>query len=439
MDKLLKHWKLFYKYYALTLLCPIVIAYTLIISPSVSATSEKALSADSFVDSIGINTHLYYNDTTYYTKYKEIIKPKLLELGVRHIRDGGTRNLNGYLDRLKELKNLGISSTLIFDPRGGTPQQGVQLIKELGNVVEAVEGPNEYDNSGNSNWVPTLRQYMQQLYQLVKSDSQTRNLPVLGPSLTTVEAYNALGNLSDFVDYGVLHNYFAGHHPGNNGWGGNGYGSIPFAINLAHKYAPAKPVITTETGYHNAIKSKEGHAPIPENIAKKYIPRLFLEQFNQGIKRTFGYEFIDLQNNSKKDISGLNFGLLRNNGTVKPAFVSLKALIELLNDSGGGQFTPGSLKYNLEGNTENIHHTLLQKSNGKFYLILWQETSGYDLNTKKTIRVPNQKVKLILGQKFATANLYRLNNSLRPFRKYNTPQQITLNVPDQPLIVELSA
>jgi hypothetical protein len=63
---------------------------------------------------------LFYDNSVYYQKYNEIVKPKLLELGVRHIRDGGTANLNGYLDRLKELGTLGIRTTLIFDPRDST-------------------------------------------------------------------------------------------------------------------------------------------------------------------------------------------------------------------------------------------------------------------------------------------------------------------------------
>lgn len=436
MNKILKHWKRYYKYYVLSLFCPVIIACSLLISPSVNAISEKARSAYSFVDSIGINTHLYYNDTNYYQKYQEIVKPKLLELGVRHIRDGGVRNLNGYLDRLQELKSNGISTTLIFDPRGGTPQQGLALVKELGNVVEAVEGPNEYELSGDSNWVQTLRQYMEQLYQLVKSDTQTSALPVLGPSLTSEEAYFAVGNISNFVDYGVLHNYFSGHHPGNIGWGANGYGSIPYGISLSHKYAPGKPVITTETGYHNAINTQEGHLAVPENIAQKYIPRMFLEQFNQGIKQTFGYELMDLHHNPKRDISGLEFGLLRNNGEVKPSFVSLKALIQLLKDPGGSKFSPGTLNYSLIGNTSNLHHLLLQKSNGKFYLVLWQETSGFDLNTKKAIEVPNQKVQLILAQTFAQAKIYSLENYTKPKKQLTNPKQILLDVPDQPLIIE---
>jgi hypothetical protein len=428
----------FYKYYALSVFCFFIIACNIFMPLSVSATAEQARRAYSFVNSIGINTHLYYGDTNYYQKYQEIVKPKLLELGVRHIRDGGTRNLNGYLDRLKELKSNGIGTTLIFDPRGGTPEQGLALVKELGNVVEAVEGPNEYDLSGDRNWVQTLRQYMEQLHKLIKSDVLTSALPVLGASLTSEEAYVAVGNMSNFVDYGVIHNYFSGRHPGTAGWAGNGYGSIAYGMAQSQKYAPGKPVITTETGYHNAVNTLEGHLAVPESVAQKYIPRMFLEQFNSGIKRTFGYELMDLQNNPKRDISGLEFGLLRNNGEAKPSFNSLCALIQLLKDPQGSKFSPGTLNYSLPNTTSYLHHTLLQKSNGRFYLVLWQETTGFDTTNKVVLEIPTQKVEVVLAQPFAQAKIYSLNNYLQPLKQFTNPQKITLEVPDQPLIVELS-
>ncbi len=78
----------------------------------------------------------------------------------------------------------------------------------------------------------------------------------------------------------------------------------------------------------------------------------------------------------------MNFGLLRNDGSEKPAYKALKNLLNLLKDPGSS-FTPGSLDYVLGGDTENVRHTLLQKADGKFYLILWQEVSGYNVDSKK--------------------------------------------------------
>ena len=403
--------------------------------PAVSAAPETARSADDFVDSIGVNTHLFYDNSVYYQKYNEIIKPKLLELGIRHIRDSGTRNLNGYLARLKELKTLGIRSTLVFDPRNTTPQGAVALVKELGeDVVEAAQGPNEYDLSGDSNWVNTLRTYQQQLYQAIKGDSATSSLPVYSPTLTTDGAYNSVGDLSSFVDYAAMNNYYSGRNPGTPGWGDNGYGSLGWNVQLAQKDSGSKPMITTETGYHNTVNTTDGHKGVPEDIAGKYVPRLCLEQFNYGISRTLIYEFISAYNDPNSLYT--NFGLLHNDGSEKPAFAALKNLIRLVNDPGSN-FTPGALNYTLSGDTTKIHHTLLQKRDGTFYLILWQEVSGFDVDAKQYLNISNQQVTLNLNQPIAQATIYLPNNSTASVEQDTNPNQINLNVPDYPIVVKL--
>ena len=53
----------------------------------VANTQAQVYSAYELLDSIGVNTHLHYTDTPY-NDFAELIKPKLLELGIKHIRDG---------------------------------------------------------------------------------------------------------------------------------------------------------------------------------------------------------------------------------------------------------------------------------------------------------------------------------------------------------------
>lgn len=411
---------------------------TTVFVPSVGAEVEAAYKADDFVDSIGVNTHLFAEPSVYHQQYNEIIKPKLLELGVRHIRDKATPNTNGYLDRLKELGNLGVRSTLFCDPRWIGPQKAADLVKELGVgvVVDAVQGPNEYNLSGDSNWVDVLRTYQSQLYQIFKADSATSRLPIVGPSMTSDAAYQAVGDLNPIVDYIGLHQYFAGRHPGTSGWGDNGYGSINWYLTVATKYSNygSKIPIVTETGYNNTINTPSTNKGVPEAIAAKYIQRSLLELFNAGVKRSFLYEFIDYYYapNDKE----YNFGLLRNDGSEKPAFVALKNLIALLKNPGV-DFTPGSLDYVLSGNTNNVHRLLLQKGDGKFYLILWQEVPSYDVNTKEAFEVPRQLVKLTLNTPIALANIYMPTVGSQWNQQYTFPQQIEFEVPDEPVVVEL--
>ena len=358
------------------------------VATSVQAAEEKARRADDFVDSVGVNTHLYYDDSVYYKRYNDLIKPKLLALGVRHIRDGCVYNLNGYMERLRELKELGgIRATLVCDPRDIKVDGAVDLVKEIGtDVVEAVQATNEYNLSGNGNWANDLRNYQKQLWQAIKGDGATSGVKVYGPSLVEAGAYSTLGDMSDYQDYGAMNNYMSGRNPGNGGWGSDGYGSLDWNVRSVKKASVSDPVLTTETGYHQVTDTSNGHRGVPEDIAAKYTPRLVLEQFNYGIPRTYIYELI----NTYYDPNSLymNFGLLRNDGSEKPAYTALKNLLNLLKDPGSS-FTPGSLDYVMSGNTEDVHHTLLQKQDGKFYLILWLEKSGYNVDSKKWIDVPS--------------------------------------------------
>ena len=50
------------------------------------AEPEKAKSADTFVDGIGVNTHLLFSN--YIDNLDTAILPKMQEIGIRNIRDG---------------------------------------------------------------------------------------------------------------------------------------------------------------------------------------------------------------------------------------------------------------------------------------------------------------------------------------------------------------
>ena len=409
-----------------------------------SNTPESARSADAFVDSIGTNIHVGYVGTVYDSSWKDVVKPKLDELGVRHVRDGAhlsnSRAHNSVVyDRYRELAALGIRANLIVDPRAenlrSIDEEKIRRIAEMAEgSLESFEGPNEYDHSVDGDWAKLLRAYQRNLYAATKNNPSTSSLPVIGPSFGSAKSVNAVSNLCDSVDYDNMHNYFSARHPGTSGWGAGGYGSITYNIDLAKKMCGSKPVMSTETGYHNAVGSTSGHSGAPEAVVGKYMPRVFLEHFNRGISRTYSYEFIDLYS---KAAAGSNFGLLRNDGTEKPAYSALRNLIALLEDPGP-EFDPVSLKYSLGGDTKNIHHTLLQKRDGRFYLVLWLEVSAYNPNTEQNLSVPPQRVRLELDTPIEEAKTYLPNSSTAPTKRYAKPTQLALEVPDYPLVVELT-
>lgn len=406
-----------------------------VIAKPAQSTVRPAKRADAFVNSIGVDTHLRYRQTPYHNKYP-LIKNKLSALGVRHVRDAAFISSDSKYNELvygryKELAALGIRFTLNVDPRRSgletVDQATIAKVAEMaGPSLESFEGPNEYNKSGDDNWVKNLRTYQQSLYRAVKGNKSTSSVSVLGPALG--KPYPSVKpDLENYLDYGSFHPYPGGNKPYN--WGFDNY-NLP----AARAVSGTKPLIATETGYHTT--NSGASTSVSEKAMGKYLPRLFLEYFNRNITRTHTYELID----QKPDLDGTdreaNFGLLRNNGTEKPAYKSLKNLIALLEDPGP-KFKPGSLEYALSGETKGVHRTLLQKRDGRFYLVLWQETDSYNLDTKRDLSVSRKRVTLSLNQPIRRASTYLPGNSASPLRSYRAPKRLTLSVPDHPLVVEL--
>jgi hypothetical protein len=300
-----------------------------------------------------------------------------------------------------------------------------------------LEPPNEYDLSHgpDTDWVGKIKNYSYVLYTKAKADEILGHLPVLAPSLTSEEAFKAVGDSDQYIDYVNLHLYQSDRWPGNNGWGNHGYGSITWALNwLAWYQSPSgKPVQCTEAGYSNEYQGQG----VSEEAGGKYTARMFAEYFRRGFTRTYKYE---LANEGQSGREG-TLGLLRNDISEKPAFRAVKNLITILSDKGPN-FVPGSLNYVLDDSVDNIRQILFQKRDGDFYLMIWLELPSWDVNAYKDLYPPAQEVLLTLlnNHNISSATLYAFNNtsdvntSMLPINN----NQVTLSVTDKINIIKLS-
>jgi hypothetical protein len=192
--------------------------------------AERAAAADQFVDSIGINVHLHYDDTLYYTNWPVTLQA-LQELRVRHVRDAVINNgLQAYYDRHQQLGSLGFKGIYISNA-SVTPAMLRAFIPRVKNAFEGVETINEADSGTDPNWVSDVKQNLADNYPVAHSFGGL----MIGPSLVQTASPSLLGDVSLVADYGNLHNYLAGRNPGTPGWGGPDslgrfYGSTPFAL-----------------------------------------------------------------------------------------------------------------------------------------------------------------------------------------------------------------
>lgn len=408
------------------LIAGVLLAAGAVLGSSASTVAPDTVAADRFVDSVGINIHLHYDNTPYRSQFP-LIKSRLIDLGVRHVRDGLVdTGWRGYYNRLDELGQAGIKGTFITSPEQST-QLWIDYPARVSHSFEAFEAPNEYDTSNDPNWAEVLTATLKRLRSL-ENDARVADFPVYGPSLTSEKAYRELGDVSAYFDFANLHNYFSGRHPSTPGWGANGFGSIAWNLNLAARYAPGKPVVTTETGYQDRSSAADW---VPQDVAGRYMPIILLEQFQAGIVRTFLYELIDFPRSG-------SYGLLNQDGSPKPAFTAVKGLLSLLADPGPA-FTPQQLHYTVGGETADLRHLSFQKRDGTYFVALWLARPSYNLDTHTPIAVSPQRVELTLpsAERRLRTHEWQIDGSVST-TPWSTPAAtIPVMVADRLIVMEL--
>jgi hypothetical protein len=395
---------------------------------------ETARSAYEFTNSIGVNTHINYFDTTYGDF--PLLERELKAIGILHLRDGIHLQNSGYNEALYarwiQLGKLGIRFDAVLDPRNNLPPLTAAVLENVnalaGDTIEAFEGPNEFDVSNITDWPSVDRDYQKRIFASVKSSSSGAHINVIGPSMAFARHGAELGDIDDRADAINLHPYPAGKMPS---------AIFPEQIALAKIMSSSKQIIFTETGYHNALNDHRDQPAVSEAAAAKYIPRLFLEDFARGVPRTYLYEFMDEKPNAGLNDNQLHWGLIRADGSEKPAFSALKNLLEELHDSNKPSHLE-QLSWSLNTSDPQIHHLLLQKSNGVLDLVLWQEVPSYDPTRQTDLDKPKLSAVLELDQPARIATLFEPSERPAAVKSYTATASIPVEIPDSPLVVEIS-
>ncbi len=446
-----------------------LIAVTALLSLSTAARAAIATQpADHFADSVGVCTHWSYPDTPYGFAF-EGVKQRLLQSGIRHVRDGLS-------ERLVELGKLGIRATVLVDADKPIADSlaAIKKANAQGARIVAIEGPNEPDlfwknnqrsyagqgaGQGDAGIIAGVIAFQKDLYAAVKADAALRGLTVLGPALGKTYGYDTRsplgkGTLTDFVDWGNFHPYPGGNpfsvpfryaglekytwhgaHPSAN------LDENPYAFDVyAPPFAP-KPMAATETGYSTFIDgpSEAAHA--------KYLPRLFCEYFRKGVQRTFSYEFLDEWN--KPEDREANFGLIRHDLSPKPAYHALRRLLALTADpKAPADFKSAPLPGDLTVSAANgfdrvqyVHHFALQRADGSFLLLIWHDITLDDTSQKPWRRVPlapPMPAVLKLTKAAKRAEIFIPNDGDETVQTLTNTEQIPLAVLDRVMVVRLT-
>ena len=407
----------------------------------------SAASSYNFVNSIGVNTHFGFDYSNYHHKW-DICRNRLLDLGVKHIRDGN------YCSPLAEEHFLEIYDKgrikLLLNINFEDPKEFMPRVKRLKKMLSGVEGVNEgdytidqdYQDTRPNIWVPQLIAYQKRLWEHIKEDqdSDINHLLVVGPSFANISASPAkVGDLlRDYMDYGNIHAYpSAAQDPvANWGWDLN----ESEIKNRMQILAGNKPIITTETGYHNCLTTDiKYHMGVPEDVSAVYSLHVLFEYFIAGIERTYLYEFLDQREAADGDIQR-HFGMIRVDGTPKPAYTALQNLIALLNDDNELYITK-PFEYELVCDNlpdkEILKHQLLQKSDGSWWVAIFRTPTLYDPLNSCKLECKAVNVKLLLDRKTKEIDIYRPNVSQSIQSSFKNQDEITFDLNEYLVLIRI--
>jgi hypothetical protein len=318
----------------------------------------------------------------------------------------------------------------------------------------AMEGPNEPNNwavtyegqrsAANSTFLPVAK-WQAAFYAAVKSDPVLKDYPVfhsseaggsepdnVGLQFLTIPAGadTLMPDGTRYADYANVHNYISRRpkiidnmawqnaDPTFHGWTDGLY--VEYGKTWRKGFAGysnedlAKlPRVTTETGW--VTGGPKGITP--EQQGRLYL-NLFLAQFKQGFKHTFIYMLRDAGG------SDAGYGIIKSDYQPKPAATYLHNLTTILADPGIEK--PGKLAYMIPSPPPTLHDLLLQKSDGTFELIVWNERAeGTD------------DITVELQDAASSIKVFDPTTSAAPIQSLDRVRRLPLTLSDHPVLIEI--
>ena len=396
------------------------------------AETYVPLRAEAVRQSVGVNTHVYYTDGAY-RRIADVISA-LDYLDIRHIRDSVPRVAPGRRLPLTEyiwLNKAGVRFNLII--RGGVydPADAITGLEKLEaarpGAIESIEGFNEVNN-----W-PVTYKGNTSLEAALAAQAATVRLLRAHPTLSHIPILDLTGNdmpdtLGDRGDYHNTHVYAQnGAQPGR--WMGK-----------KDQWADGKPWAITEFGYANNPQSGWLVIGVDEAGQAKGVLNGILDAAQYGVSRIYLYELLDQKPDPKGKSNEMHFGLFTVNSKPKPVAKALRNLLRIIGDpdTAALTFTPQPFDMNIQGAPKTLRVLTIQKASGETGILLWNEISFWDREHGKPIENKLVPVKLTLPSGARARALYDPMKQEAAIRQLADESELTVEVPDYPVILEIA-
>jgi hypothetical protein len=377
--------------------------------------------------------------------------------GIEGLSETGPTTIQTFLDLHRET-GVRLSWGLVS---GGTDVERLvktaKVLAEVGALL-AFEGNNEPNNWGvtyqgekgggrASSWIAVAK-LQRDLYRAVKNDPALAKYPVWSISEAGAETDNVglqfltippgaqtlMPDGTTYADYANVHNYIYHPHsrrPGDNktwdaadptaaskvdGLFGNfGVTWLRAFQGYDQEQLTTLPRVTTETG--TVIEG-----PVTEQMQGLHLLNLYLAQFKRG----YAFTSVYLLRDRTDEAGNQSFGFYRADYSPRKSAIYLHNLTTILADHGT-RANLGQLDFEIMSQPNTVHELLLQRSDGTFQLIVWDERLSDE-----------DRVTLHLGGIHARATIYDPTVGVEPVQTLTNVNSFELTLNNHPVVIAIS-
>jgi hypothetical protein len=435
-------------------------AVNAISSPRGYVAGIGAMRANDFLNTLGAGTHLVQGIEDYRT-----IIAGIRYTGIRNIREDASHDASRYaaLCSIHSATGALVDQLPIVDADSRNIQDTqieYEALATCGALLEA-EGPNEPNNfpfkylgktcSSGESFAPCAR-YMADEYAMIKGDPKLASYPVVDLTEPGAEPDNtglqfltipsgqgtSMPAGTKFADVANLHNYVLGNGqtavsdnqawkaestPSNGPWDGLEGEYCRETWRRHYAAAPmiqcTMPKVTTETGWPSTTISPDQQGKLMVNV--------YLSAARLGWQHTFIYLLFD-----EPQAGNAGYGFFKqSHGAAalqpKPLGTYTHNLTTILRDSTS-HFQVGSVDYSIPNEPSTIHDLLMEKSNGTYELVIWDDRPVGEATDNVTVN---------FGASYPSVKVYDITVGTTAIQNMSDTSAVPLTLTDHALIVEL--
>ncbi|MGI4801346.1 MAG: hypothetical protein ACRYG8_46455 [Janthinobacterium lividum] len=400
--------------------------------------------ASTFLNSLGVNTHLGDLDTSWgvrngkWAPDEAKVLAELKFLGFPNIRDAVPQ---GQIPaEMNDLARAGFKFDLLQVDEKGVPriaadiaQIAAQMQAVPGSVI-SVEASNEYNNAdyslggvssrNNLAWGAIVNKATR---AALKANPITAGVPLVAASTSNISSAPSIGGSADHSNWHVYSNM--GQQLAVN---------LKGAVAAARATLPGQPVEITETGISSGAASISSWGNAGDEYTQGLIvTNTVLDAFNDGAVHTYLYDLMD----ERADTTSIEnmFGLFHTDGTAKAAANDLHNLTTVLADASAAaaSFTPSAPGFALPTLPAGASSLLLQKASGAYDLVLWNSSLPVWPGTARVTPTP-VAVTMPLAGTYTSVKVYDVVTGATPTQTLSGVSSVSLSLGKEPMVIEIA-